>query len=281
MPQSWTRSRSVCLFVCLFVTHLRNAGKVIVGNPSLLHWFLITSYVLPDFLLLCSLFWMNSSMFLSVVSPSVLPSLIDRLGDAKDQVRDHDQTLLLKIMEQSTTPQVPTHTHTLVWERSFLLWDQDLINSEGDFLLCVIIIIIKLTTELLQLLLLSNLWCCDLIQPTHVSWHPTFNVQTTCVVVSLHKLIKWPLEWGFHHPDTSGSSLDWQDILSKLIKTRKFWLSPQKRMYASNFKVWNKIERKIINLIYLYRTFHANMQLKVLHMATLNQRRWNIKTLKR
>uniref|UniRef100_A0A672MNJ5 CLIP-associating protein 1-like n=1 Tax=Sinocyclocheilus grahami TaxID=75366 RepID=A0A672MNJ5_SINGR len=37
---------------------------------------------------------------------TVLPSLIDRLGDAKDQVRDQDQTLLLKIMEQSATPQV-------------------------------------------------------------------------------------------------------------------------------------------------------------------------------
>uniref|UniRef100_A0A671TEI0 CLIP-associating protein 1-like n=1 Tax=Sinocyclocheilus anshuiensis TaxID=1608454 RepID=A0A671TEI0_9TELE len=37
---------------------------------------------------------------------TVLPSLIDRLGDAKDQVRDHDQTLLLKIMEQAATPQV-------------------------------------------------------------------------------------------------------------------------------------------------------------------------------
>ncbi len=39
-------------------------------------------------------------------SSPVLPSLIDRLGDAKDQVRDQDQTLLLKIMEQAVTPQV-------------------------------------------------------------------------------------------------------------------------------------------------------------------------------
>ncbi|XP_056145139.1 CLIP-associating protein 1a isoform X6 [Lampris incognitus] len=36
---------------------------------------------------------------------TVLPSLIDRLGDSKDQVRDQDQMLLLKIMEQATTPQ--------------------------------------------------------------------------------------------------------------------------------------------------------------------------------
>lgn len=39
-------------------------------------------------------------------SVSVLPSLIDRLGDAKDQVRDQDQTLLLKIMDQAANPQV-------------------------------------------------------------------------------------------------------------------------------------------------------------------------------
>ncbi|XP_058890085.1 CLIP-associating protein 1-B-like isoform X11 [Acipenser ruthenus] len=41
---------------------------------------------------------------------TVLPSLIDRLGDAKDQVRDQDQTLLLKIMEQAANPQY-------VWDR--------------------------------------------------------------------------------------------------------------------------------------------------------------------
>uniref|UniRef100_A0A3B3CH42 Cytoplasmic linker associated protein 1a n=1 Tax=Oryzias melastigma TaxID=30732 RepID=A0A3B3CH42_ORYME len=37
---------------------------------------------------------------------TVLPSLIDRLGDAKDQVRDQDQSLLLKIMDQAASPQV-------------------------------------------------------------------------------------------------------------------------------------------------------------------------------
>ncbi|XP_038125237.1 CLIP-associating protein 1a isoform X30 [Cyprinodon tularosa] len=41
---------------------------------------------------------------------TVLPSLIDRLGDAKDQVREQDQTLLLKIMEQAASPQY-------VWDR--------------------------------------------------------------------------------------------------------------------------------------------------------------------
>ncbi|XP_060118844.1 CLIP-associating protein 1 isoform X13 [Heteronotia binoei] len=41
---------------------------------------------------------------------TVLPSLIDRLGDAKDLVREQDQALLLKIMEQAATPQY-------VWDR--------------------------------------------------------------------------------------------------------------------------------------------------------------------
>lgn len=41
---------------------------------------------------------------------TVLPNLIDRLGDAKDSVREQDQALLLKIMEQSCSPQY-------VWDR--------------------------------------------------------------------------------------------------------------------------------------------------------------------
>ncbi|KAF0046305.1 hypothetical protein F2P81_002834 [Scophthalmus maximus] len=64
--------------------------------------------------------WVNSSNFklyeilylfliLCKICP-VLPSLIDRLGDAKDQVRDQDQVLLLKIMDQAANPQ-------FVWER--------------------------------------------------------------------------------------------------------------------------------------------------------------------
>lgn len=38
--------------------------------------------------------------------PAVLPSLLDRLGDSKDSVREQDQTLLLKIMDQAANPQV-------------------------------------------------------------------------------------------------------------------------------------------------------------------------------
>ncbi|KAK1798486.1 hypothetical protein P4O66_006784 [Electrophorus voltai] len=43
-------------------------------------------------------------------SGQVLPSLTDRLGDAKDQVRDQAQALLLKIMDQAANPQY-------VWDR--------------------------------------------------------------------------------------------------------------------------------------------------------------------
>ncbi|XP_035265877.1 CLIP-associating protein 1a isoform X32 [Anguilla anguilla] len=41
---------------------------------------------------------------------TVLPSLMDRLGDSKDQVREQDQALLLKIMDQAASPQY-------VWDR--------------------------------------------------------------------------------------------------------------------------------------------------------------------
>ncbi|XP_032423944.1 CLIP-associating protein 1a isoform X24 [Xiphophorus hellerii] len=41
---------------------------------------------------------------------TVLPSLMDRLGDARDQVREQDQVLLLKIMEHAASPQY-------VWDR--------------------------------------------------------------------------------------------------------------------------------------------------------------------
>lgn len=43
-----------------------------------------------------------------VLLSSVLPSLTDRLGDAKDQVRDQAQALPLKIMDQAANPQVCT-----------------------------------------------------------------------------------------------------------------------------------------------------------------------------
>uniref|UniRef100_A0A667I7X3 Cytoplasmic linker associated protein 1 n=1 Tax=Lynx canadensis TaxID=61383 RepID=A0A667I7X3_LYNCA len=51
--------------------------------------------------------WVNSSNYkvsrdrFKAQIGTVLPSLIDRLGDAKDSVREQDQTLLLKIMDQA------------------------------------------------------------------------------------------------------------------------------------------------------------------------------------
>uniref|UniRef100_A0A8C7VK97 Cytoplasmic linker associated protein 1a n=1 Tax=Oncorhynchus mykiss TaxID=8022 RepID=A0A8C7VK97_ONCMY len=65
--------------------------------------------------------WVNSSNFkvrrvfipldvFLILLCYILASLIDRLGDSKDQVRDQDQILLLKIMEQAASPQY-------VWDR--------------------------------------------------------------------------------------------------------------------------------------------------------------------
>lgn len=70
---------------------------------------------------------------ISVHVSLVLPSLIDRLGDSKDQVRDQDQALLLKIMDQAANPQVQHSTHvSRVSERSI---DHCLIISTSE--LCV------------------------------------------------------------------------------------------------------------------------------------------------
>ena len=47
---------------------------------------------------------------------AVVPALVDRLGDSKDQVREQSQAVILKLMEQSANPMVSiisaTHTHT-------------------------------------------------------------------------------------------------------------------------------------------------------------------------
>ena len=60
-----------------------------------------------------------SGVRLSVVLlPVVVPALVDRLGDSKDQVRENSQTLILRCMEQTASPMVRqarqhalTHTH--------------------------------------------------------------------------------------------------------------------------------------------------------------------------
>lgn len=82
-------------------------------------------------------------------SVPVLPSLMDRLGDARDQVREQDQVLLLKIMEQAASPQVvhirpdSPHRHQSGWVRTesgsvgrlfWLNWELNLEKSSDKLL---------------------------------------------------------------------------------------------------------------------------------------------------
>ncbi|NP_001346269.1 CLIP-associating protein 1 isoform 16 [Mus musculus] len=62
---------------------------------------------------------------------TVLPSLIDRLGDAKDSVREQDQTLLLKIMDQAANPQY-------VWDRMLGGFKHKNFRTREGICLCLI-----------------------------------------------------------------------------------------------------------------------------------------------
>ncbi|NP_001128506.1 CLIP-associating protein 1-B [Xenopus laevis] len=62
---------------------------------------------------------------------TVLPSLMDRLGDAKDSVRDQDQNLLIKIMEQASNPQY-------MWERMFSGFKHKNFRTREGVCLCLI-----------------------------------------------------------------------------------------------------------------------------------------------
>uniref|UniRef100_A0A8C2IER2 Cytoplasmic linker associated protein 1 n=1 Tax=Cyprinus carpio TaxID=7962 RepID=A0A8C2IER2_CYPCA len=62
---------------------------------------------------------------------TVLPSLIDRLGDSKDQVRDQAQSLLLKIMDQAANPQY-------VWDRMLSGFRHKNIRSREAVCFCLI-----------------------------------------------------------------------------------------------------------------------------------------------
>nr|XP_045005993.1 CLIP-associating protein 1 isoform X19 [Jaculus jaculus] len=62
---------------------------------------------------------------------TVLPSLIDRLGDAKDSVREQDQTLLLKIMDQAASPQY-------VWDRMLGGFKHKNFRTREGICLCLI-----------------------------------------------------------------------------------------------------------------------------------------------
>uniref|UniRef100_A0A672UVQ2 Cytoplasmic linker associated protein 1 n=1 Tax=Strigops habroptila TaxID=2489341 RepID=A0A672UVQ2_STRHB len=61
----------------------------------------------------------------------VLPSLLDRLGDSKDSVREQDQTLLLKIMEQAANPQY-------VWDRMLGGFKHKNFRTREGICLCLI-----------------------------------------------------------------------------------------------------------------------------------------------
>nr|XP_013816063.1 PREDICTED: CLIP-associating protein 1 isoform X1 [Apteryx mantelli mantelli] len=62
---------------------------------------------------------------------TVLPSLLDRLGDSKDLVREQDQTLLLKIMEQAANPQY-------VWDRMLGGFKHKNFRTREGICLCLI-----------------------------------------------------------------------------------------------------------------------------------------------
>ncbi|XP_051991194.1 CLIP-associating protein 2 isoform X28 [Xyrauchen texanus] len=62
---------------------------------------------------------------------TVVPVLVDRLGDAKDQVREQTQALILKLMDQTATPMY-------VWERLFPGFKHKNFRSREGLCLCLV-----------------------------------------------------------------------------------------------------------------------------------------------
>ncbi|KAM9494133.1 CLIP-associating protein 2 isoform 8-T8 [Clarias gariepinus] len=62
---------------------------------------------------------------------TVLPALVDRLGDGKDQVRDQAQALILKLMDEAATPMY-------VWERLFTGFKHKNFRSREGLCLCLV-----------------------------------------------------------------------------------------------------------------------------------------------
>ncbi|XP_043074487.1 CLIP-associating protein 2 isoform X32 [Puntigrus tetrazona] len=62
---------------------------------------------------------------------TVVPALVDRLGDAKDQVREQAQALILKLMEQTATPMY-------IWERLFPCFKHKNFRSREGLCLCLV-----------------------------------------------------------------------------------------------------------------------------------------------
>ncbi|KAK2830327.1 hypothetical protein Q5P01_018258 [Channa striata] len=61
---------------------------------------------------------------------TVLPALVDRLGDGKDQVRENSQALILRCMEQTTSPMY-------VWERLLPAFKHKNFRSREGICLCL------------------------------------------------------------------------------------------------------------------------------------------------
>uniref|UniRef100_A0A8B9KXZ0 Cytoplasmic linker associated protein 2 n=1 Tax=Astyanax mexicanus TaxID=7994 RepID=A0A8B9KXZ0_ASTMX len=86
--------------------------------------------------------WVNSSnfkvgthleqyLFVTQKGTALVPALVDRLGDGKDQVRDQAQALILKLMEQAATPMY-------VWERLFPGFKHKNFRSREGLCLCLV-----------------------------------------------------------------------------------------------------------------------------------------------
>ncbi|NWX84037.1 CLAP1 protein, partial [Nothoprocta pentlandii] len=78
---------------------------------------------------------------------TILPPLIDRMGDAKDQVREQAQNLILKLMEEAAPPMY-------VWERLVVGFKHKNYRSREGVCLCLTA---TLNTYGAQSLILSKL----------------------------------------------------------------------------------------------------------------------------
>uniref|UniRef100_A0A493TPY1 Cytoplasmic linker associated protein 2 n=1 Tax=Anas platyrhynchos platyrhynchos TaxID=8840 RepID=A0A493TPY1_ANAPP len=79
-----------------------------------------------------NLYWVfHLFFFFFFLSPVVLLPLIDRLGDAKDQVREQAQNLILKLMDEAATPMY-------IWERLAVGFKHKNYRSREGVCLCLI-----------------------------------------------------------------------------------------------------------------------------------------------
>lgn len=62
----------------------------------------------------------------------VIVALIDRMGDAKDKVRDEAQNLILKLMDQVALPMVGLHFKILLVNDEILVGQMVIIASQSS-----------------------------------------------------------------------------------------------------------------------------------------------------